>query len=71
MALLIAVISDGIGRNDSTACILHEIASISAKLPTIAGATTAWIDSTTTVSSHFSQSILDNASVSALLFPDL
>ena len=31
MALLIAVVSDGIGRNDSTASIIHEIASIFAK----------------------------------------
>ena len=45
MALLIAISSSWIGRNDSIACILHEIVSTFAKSPAIAAATIAWIES--------------------------
>ena len=57
MALPIAVVSDWTGRNDSTVHILHEIASMFTKFPTVAAATIAWIDSIPMVSPHCSQSI--------------
>ena len=41
MALLIAVCSDWIGSDDSTACLLNEMASIFAESPAIAAATIA------------------------------
>ena len=41
MALLIAMVSDGIGRNDSIACTLHETTSIFVTSPAIAAATIA------------------------------
>ena len=41
MALLIAMVSDEIGRNDSIACTIHETVSIFATSPVTAAATIA------------------------------
>ena len=71
MTLLIAMVSDGIGKNNSIACILQETTSMFATSPVVAAATIAWIELACMVSSHFSQSIPYKASASTLLFPDL
>ena len=44
MPLLIAMVSDGTGRNDSIAYTLHDTASIFATYLMIAAVTIAWID---------------------------